>query len=1081
MRKKLLYLLLCIPIVSVQATVDSDPTDPDIKQTDWVANAFAPATPTIKPALFLAGLPDISNGGKPADANVASYVFARADLGVDAAGDPQVNITPLAPDAIITLNGQQLQNQLNDFTTNPANVADITNMVVQQDSTTGRSLPVLVSNRDFNVYKALPNSSNNTVDGTVLITNNDNTTIKNAVNDAAAKPIDQAPQAIAASSDSIFLAVPANGSFGWNDLRPNGVDRGIALLKPNSNTPNPSIDVYNATNFGLKNPGQAVQLPLVATKDSVTKPAGPFGPVAFIGNPLNPGDPTAITNAELDNGVALNWNSKLNRLYIGLTSAHRDDPNKEGGVLGLAMGYVDTVIQPNGQLLLQPPVSAIQKAQFYDNTANQKGANVADQVIGFYFDGVNAANGTEYVNNGNAATDVTVRTIRNMFTSTNKDYLIVNSTVNVPGVGQTRGIYALPVVGATKSTGVAYNPNQIGTLAYIDPTNANYPVADFDQLPTVLVNMPRTTHPAVNVGEGLLNDNVAEIFVQGDTVYMCVAGLGLSQNGIFAATALFDENGSIKDWTQPVRVYGGSGLITPGSATASYVEPVGPGTNIDTSSNTASIGSFFAITNPNDFVTNNNTLNSTVRISQWGKSDDVANNNTVAMPDNMSSLLATIFPQENGGVVGFFSFQPDTPGFNFDRHFAMDVVVGTDRIAIIQSARSVNLDYAVTNRYISDSGDQDQNVFVITTADSPALAAIAPLTCAEVSRMAGDDEGWLFIGGCNGVAVLSNDTAANTLPDIFADDQVTANTEGRGFPTNPAIGKPLRGLPNLTPVASLAGTADSYPQGTSTVAAPAGNNWSFKKLVEDDPGVFTGVLKLTAANGRMYVVTLNGIYYFDMAYPKFDGVPTAALGELFIDTLPEGTLVADLAVLVQDGNAANNKGVIATNNGLYASDLQNGGVSVLADQEGSLVLRTQLLGNNRAAAPTYGNVYALITDFVNNNDTLYRYSVDPTKAPNKGMVLAVPYPNTDGLFLEYNDSKQGSFVDGTFDFATIPANYGQPVDVTLYQVPPGTGSVDVTSLLNIDTATNTYGQPVLLDAGSGARLVPGDWGVRVNE
>ncbi len=745
----------------------------------------------------------------------------------------------------------------------------------------------------------------------------------------------------------------------------------------------------------------------------------------------------ATTTAELGPDVDLYWSNNLGRLYIGLKNVHRDDPTLEGGCMGLVMGRVDPRLgtpvggKPSGALVLQPVVAGLKKELFYEDPAS---VNQTDRIVGFYFDG------SPPPSLGQQAMNVSVKQVRDMLTSTGKNYLIVNSNITSHGIKGYQHVYALPVAPAEYPAGTKTAPEKVGTLMKVDADGLadwNFGVPPGDpQYPDALDNMPSAKKPSITVGSSS-PDKISDIFVNGDTVYMAMNGNTAATAGLFASTALFNENGVIREWTPPVRVTGDVNSVL-----AAGVD---------------SIGNFYAATGESNDPTKgaNFTNINTVKVTQWGKSDDVTTNN------NLSSLLATEFPESTGGIVAMHSFDQRTPGFMRDR-FAMLVVVGPTKIALIQTGYVVGVGGFVPTQVFSKTAGVGQNVFVFdaTTPEGAALAAIAPLTCAEVSRMTAADSGWLFVGGYGGVAVLRTAGGAADAGNGFA-------SQGPGLGVLTAAG---------------------YPGAAA---------WTFKQLTPNvNADAFKNVVKMVAWNGRMYVVTLAGVFSFGMVANKFtDGAPAALADEKVggaADNPLDGAVVADLVVLSPNAVVADNRGIIATDRGIYASDLSAvaaNTVPIPAAQFGDLALQLQLLGADKHAgsAPSSGNVMVLGVDFDNNNDVLYRLDVSKAAVaagapPAADFAKPVKLKTTDttGKVVAFNSTKQGFNTDGTGVVATLPKHYEHLDYVTLDKVGVS-GSQDITSLLNIDTGKEKWVSGAVREGAFGAIMVPGDFGVRVNE
>lgn len=965
LRLGLMILLPCV--MSLNASIYQ--TAPGV---EWSLAAFSPSQNVgTSPILYLgAETVGATDGQKP-------FGLARATLAFDAPQTPTVKISRLAPASDVVVNGAAAA-------ASPFYGQSITNLVLPSGKAS--TWPLVTINSDQNVYLITKPE-----DGTAVLKND--VVIKDAgANDAADV------NALAASTDTIFAAVSQNGGT-WV----NGADRGIAVLKVASS--NDKLIVYDATDFTkMGNDNKAVKLSLLATADDVT----PRGPVAFYGA----ADVNPIVSAVLTDKVEMFHHAGLDRLYIGLENVERDDNTKPGGAMALLMGRVDDATQ---SLVLQPVIDGLSKGLFYGGTFQ----NTPHYVTGFYADGL--------VGTGDNALIATVEQIKQMATSTGKDYLIVNSKQS-DQQGFPDNVFvvsAIPLLGKTDGNGNAIAPEKIGTISKIDPVSK---IATFDSPPTTENEMIKEFDTSVRIFRQTTSNDVSNIFVQGDTVYLCKnAPADIKDKGVFASTAIFDESGAIRAWTQLKRVFGSS------------VQAFGGG--LDTIYQS---GDFYALTTE---TLADNTAN-TVRITQWGRSDKVAMDDTNTTVNNLTSVLERIFPVEQGGLIDLLSFDEKTPGF-VENLFGMMVALGPDKIALIQTVRNNGGQFELITNFIDDANDPDQNVFVFDTQSSPVLADIFPLTGAEVARTTNADQGWLFVSGLNGVVVLS-----------------LANGDGWDASV---------GLDTLS--------------SANAGAFPAGANWSWKSLVaQTNQDMFANVHKLVAANGRMYVETLNGIFFFDMDNAgKFDGLDTTALGDEKVNGPDEFTaaLIADLVVLAPDNDPNNNRGVIATSNGVFASNLSTTPAETAFVQKiGDLALGLQLIGDAydpiESKAPTKGNILAFATDFENNNDTIYRFDI-----PDAGVGVAVEdlvnvvkKPNANGLFMALNDTRQRFMSDGTFIYSTLPKNYGSKNYLVLDDM---VGSADMTPNLAVDITTNRYISDVLRDGASGAIMVSGDWGVRVNQ
>jgi len=873
------------------------------------------------------------------------------------------------------------------------------------------------------------------------------------INDAAGNPIDHPIQAIttavtpagAPTSSYILAAVSQAGSEFKTDTSGTGsgsIYRGIAVAKVGTN----KIDILNYNNFSLVDTNdQAAPLSLLPADDVV----------AFV-DP-NTDNPTIVTAELASNDVAM-WydNDYLQRLYIGLSGVKRDDSTKEGGVLSLALGYIDQNDAGNdNNLVIQavvadPNEEAPTKAQFYDPTA----MNNTNGIIGFYADGLAA-------NNGNRDIANSTRHIRTMHTTTGYDYVIVH-TIMRSTAGSAGGlVIGDNIIDQVYALAVApYDPDNpddsfIGQIVKVE----NHPVgtpSGYNRItkvytpvaPQAYVDMPHATDTAAMVGAGgtagalvptlglqvVDGTYIEDMVVSGDAVYIALAGPNNHNAGIYQSKALFNTYGFIRAWTPWQRVMGDMRRVK------------GMGvSNLD--------GSYaFLTTQYRTDLTRTNTFD-TVRATAWGTTDSVTAQDAAVegiAADNLSSLLATLFPQTAGGVLGLYSFDEYTPGFMLGR-FAMMVALGTSSVALIQTGQFVNGEFAPVTTF-STTGP-NQNVFVI---NSDVLKAIAPLTCAEVSRIAdGGNDGWLFVGGYGGVAVLS-----------------LAN--GTGFTSNQP---PAPGVVAGGGLSSL-----------SSTGFPGLAGWSFKQL---NPSVvgdsFSRTRKLAAAHGYLYVMTFNATYRFAMVANKFMP-PVAPLTQQTVAT-PVNVKLNDM-VLVQgtDVGGANDRILLATTQGIVLTGPAQVPAFVNVANIGLTspdVARLAYLGQDRQTTTAQGNLYALVQNLLDDDDATYRFDVNANGGNPLvvGNVMGIQESDRD-YYIDFDQARSGIFPDGPFLYSTRSADFGQTIFLELHKVSDveaNTVTNDLTSNLGVDTTTNVLVDGLIREGASGALMLPADWGVRVNQ
>ncbi len=147
---------------------------------------------------------------------------------------------------------------------------------------------------------------------------------------------------------------------------------------------------------------------------------------------------------------------------------------------------------------------------------------------------------------------VTAHKVREMFSSTALPYLIVLGNVGAPSATQ-KSVFALPLVSGNSSvelngTIAAKSAEPQDLFATVNNLFLNRIIK---QPATTTAQMPLSTDTATMVGGGaILNGDITDLFVSGDTVFATVQGADSGQiSGVFYSQALFESNGKIKGWT----------------------------------------------------------------------------------------------------------------------------------------------------------------------------------------------------------------------------------------------------------------------------------------------------------------------------------------------------------------------------------------------------------------------------------------------------------------------------------------------------------------------------------------------------
>ncbi len=674
------------------------------------------------------------------------------------------------------------------------------------------------------------------------------------------------------------------------------------------------------------------------------------------------------------------WDASLQRLFIGLIYAQRANTAVDGGAVSVLVGRLD------GDKLIIEPVITLDV-----NLFNPAGDD-ATKIIAFYA-------------RGGLTNLVNTFKLRTMKTSTGKNYLIVNGNYNIGFAGGENFVFALPIVGTTQSDGTTTAVENVGKIA--SKTDIKH-----DSVVGNLAGMHLSTDVATKVGIDVLPipaaGTVQDMFVVNDSVFACVAedrSDPTHEAGIFRSTALFDSNGNIRAWSPWQRVMG------------TVDKTYGAGFDIIT-------GNYWYFTD--DGVNKN-----TVKVTQWGKSSA----RTGLMGNGLLEILSDEFTQENAGVHQIFNFDEYTPSISrtlVANQMSFMAALGYKKVALIETGANVGGAFTPTQ----DQFVKDTNVFVI---QDDALNDLGPICCAEVSRNDTQDDGWLFVGGYNGVAVWRN----------------PAN--GNGWDGQVASGKV-----NFSDLI-------------------INDSFSFKEI-----GDFSQVRKLVCDtdNGYAYVMTVDTIYRFGMDPNKFDNAITNPLDEKII-TSPPGYLL-DMIIFYDQVNDTSL--LVATTQGLFYSASIDGTnvpktpvwTKVTLNSGAGLsnpVTHLSFIDVQKGGYTTDGNFYALSADLSLNLATIYRFDVQGGNINTISEVAGTDY------FYSIGELRTNFLTDGALGYSMLSKHFGKTEFLRrIRMISEQTTIRRFENAANLDLESSAHNVGVMVqNTASGGWVVPGDWGIRVNE
>lgn len=824
------------------------------------------------------------------------------------------------------------------------------------------------------------------------------------------------------------------------------------------------------------------------------------------------------------NGVVMHYDAELDRVFVGLRRLQKSAAVDEGGLIGVLVGVpVAAAGAPPGapldclnfRSILHNP-----SAEVFGALANANECNRHDSIVGIYHGPGLAA----HLRNNQVARDqnvyVSVHHLKTMRTSTGRSYLIVASdigpTAGPAGATRSSGLYFVPIMGKKTFTalgGVGAEtalPDQLGKVAdatfeHILAGDAAVPrpgavpelavAASFAALPRASRNCITNTLEMLNDGRSRVRRiqvaaiDIQDLQVVGDTVFIAVNGNeALGQlNGAYQTTAIFDGAGNIKSWTPLQRV-------------SSVAEAV------------ASL----AVDRVNGAVMylDHNT-HTTFHVSDWATNTDAAN--------ELKGLIAKHFPDAQGGVRAVQSFDAANPTFmnafapigrpfgvgwrQQEKACALLVVLGYDKVMVVQTAFNNHTaqhfrDVAVpiAGRATFGAGMLDiQNVFVFDSTTNPDLKKIAPLTCAEVLKVmpkaavgAPALEGYLYVGGFGGVcrlqatAGVADSGAVLGLPIIAAGDGwVTRNSN-----VNARVGKLVNEIVGLDSIERYAASAANY----RFVRA---NNNALKDVrkilsIAGDPAAAAASTRLVCLMGDGYVVAAGDhldlagqakvVLPFDATY-AFDAVLVKNIAAHSITPIaaePEagGTVVATdanqsyLIIATEQGLVVQGLAV-AANNRLVRLDNGDMPIQLAFEPRG----RGGAIGGGVAARNGAGMLYVMAGSQADGNVRVHRFGVVYEGAaanvltPRAGESPIIDLP----MFRRYFATDGTQFLFG-HDKALDTYEMLNQSMVASGQVAP----LPLTWALGDAKLGSFSGAPVR-ESVSGAWIVPGSFGIRVND
>jgi len=713
--------------------------------------------------------------------------------------------------------------------------------------------------------------------------------------------------------------------------------------------------------------------------------------------------------------VDMYWNAYMSRLYIAVRVKAADGATN--GARALVVGRVE-----DNKLVLTPFVP---DAVVLDSANNS--------IVG--------------ASDGEA---VSLYKVRGMHTSTGLDYLIVNGGNNESGTTGIRSVanqvYAIPLVNentigssswkTSDTHGTAAATNQQPTTTCNSETE-RFIMRRFTTPATAAAQMVTTSDLAAKVGAGVLpiiptsapTDPmvIKDLFVVGDSVYVCIAASyaeagGLIQEpGIFHSRAIFDQYGAIAAWTPWERVNGSDNF-----AYAATMDQY---------------GNFWFLTGSADDQVK------IVKKTLWGfgELDGLLGGTTTSSSVGLVSVLGQQFPTDEGGIQAISSFDAhessaEIPHSGLDgktimlacgRYKLAFVLTGDDSQATgtIQPYTgdfSTGLATGTNGNFPSGSG----RVYMMTGGD---LGQIGLLTTQTI--FSNDTHSWIAVGGTNGLAILSDATGQGFAPD-------------GGLPT----GFTFKKIKGFGTVQKIMGDGTYLYILTST---------KLDRITIDPTAFASGTVTHTTVASIDAVGSNKYSCFYDM-------------------------VIADKLALLATSN-----GLFRVSNGFSIKNSVPAWTQVLLGESIGPVLQLSAISSDtdyQTGLANHGQVFALSAFAGFDTAQLYRLyihegtTISDTSVQNIGDIFKKDIPS---YFISFGHFMTGYADDGTVRLSVRPVN--DPLALSLSVLPfslgVGQNAFSAKNSTSVITGVNSKGlinQPQRMSS-SGAWLVPGNFGLQVNE
>lgn len=595
-------------------------------------------------------------------------------------------------------------------------------------------------------------------------------------------------------------------------------------------------------------------------------------------------------------------------------------------------------------------------------------------------------------------------------------------------LGNTRRtVFALPVVNTRTAFGEIQDSATQGTLANVlqepkdlfrrakfikEEIDLIFYGRQFTEPATSPTELFTTTSRAACVGGGPISvGDVVDMFIRNDTVFVVVKEADFGKKpGIFYSQALLNTRNVIVGWTEWQR-------------TAGTVE------SLTAATRSLQTGNFVTIRNQG--------AGTAVEKTVWSS----------GCPNGLkqlSNLLSESLSSTQGGLQGLFNFSQKASALT---DISCLVATGLRKVIIIEGGRSINGTFCPNSgsifadqKKIFDSGAVTENLILNGSTryiefSGGNIQELGAITSAALAQDTTGNNGWLFVGGVDGLAVLSNNN-------------------GTGWtPLNSELGPGFFGL----------------TQGMS-----------FRKI-----GDYAHVRKIISDRGFLYVLTDTRLDRIELlannialSNPEVVTIATAQenTGESLVDCIvSEKLLLLSTSVrLVRIGNGKDATLISNTSDAHWTPIFLPAGVTPV-----STLFAVSVSGKMEDVSRNGGGMIYVVDSYLGKNRArLHRLEIQDTTVTAVGddtvtVFLDLYFEKTNSYFRNYGTARTKFNTDGSFFVSSRNKNITEPPQLIANFVP--------LRLLPLNIEFASQLTSIVQNSALGNLLVAGDFVLRVNE